>query len=77
MVPADGAFYLYADVSASGLDSVTWCARLLDEVGVALTSGTDFDQVDGHRSVRPFFDSPVDVVGEALDRILVWQASLR
>ncbi len=77
VAPADGAFYLYADVSASGLDSVTWCARLLDEAGVALTPGTDFDRVDGHRSVRLSFASPVDVVGAAVDRILAWQAGLR
>jgi aspartate/methionine/tyrosine aminotransferase len=76
VAPADGAFYLYADVSASGLDSVTWCARLLDEAGVALTPGTDFDPVDGHRSVRLSFASPVDVVREAVDRIIRWQEGL-
>jgi aspartate/methionine/tyrosine aminotransferase len=74
VAPADGAFYLYADVSASGVDSVTWCARLLDEVGVALTPGTDFDPVDGHRFVRLSFAAPVEVVSEALDRIRTWQS---
>jgi aspartate/methionine/tyrosine aminotransferase len=74
VAPADGAFYLYADVSASGLDSVTWCARLLDEAGVALTPGTDFDLVDGHRFVRLSFASPIEVVREAVDRIVAWQA---
>ena len=49
IAPADGAFYLYGDISASGLDSITWCARLLDEAGVALTPGTDFDPVDGRQ----------------------------
>jgi aspartate/methionine/tyrosine aminotransferase len=73
VAPADGAFYLYADVSASGLDSPTWCARLLDEAGVALTPGTDFDPVDGHRSVRLSFASPIEVVREAVDRIVAWQ----
>ena len=73
VAPADGAFYLYADVSASGIDSVTWCARLLDEAGVALTPGTDFDPVDGHRCVRLSFASPVELVSEALDRIITWQ----
>jgi aspartate/methionine/tyrosine aminotransferase len=76
VAPADGAFYLYADVSASGLDSVTWCARLLDEAGVALTPGTDFDPIDGHRSVRLSFASPVDEVREAVDRIITWQEGL-
>lgn len=76
VAPADGAFYLYADVSASGLDSRVWCARLLDEAGVALTPGTDFDPVDGHRWVRLSFATSVDVVGEAVDRIVAWQAGL-
>ena len=75
VAPADGAFYLYADVSASGMDSVTWCARLLDEAGVALTPGTDFDPVDGHRYVRLSFASPIEVVREAVDRIIAWQGA--
>jgi len=76
VAPADGAFYLYGDVSDSGLDAVTWCARLLEEAGVALTPGTDFDPVDGHRWVRLSFASSVDVVSEAVDRIVAWQAAL-
>ncbi|WP_029291165.1 pyridoxal phosphate-dependent aminotransferase [Cellulomonas sp. HZM] len=76
VAPADGAFYVYADVSSTGLDSVTWCARLLDEAGVALTPGTDFDPVDGHRWVRLSFASSVDVVREAVDRIVAWQRTL-
>ena len=58
IAPADGAFYLYADVSASGLDSITWCARLLDEAGVALTPG--------HR-LRPRRRAPV---GAAVVRVV-------
>ena len=76
VAPADGAFYLYGDVSAAGLDSVTWCARLLDEAGVALTPGTDFDPVDGSRYVRLSFASSPDVVREAVDRIVAWQRTL-
>jgi aspartate/methionine/tyrosine aminotransferase len=76
VAPADGAFYLYADVSASGIDSITWCARLLDEAGVALTPGTDFDPVDGHRTVRLSFAAGIDVVREAVDRIIAWQRTL-
>jgi aspartate/methionine/tyrosine aminotransferase len=74
--PADGAFYLYADVSAAGLDSTTWCARLLDEAGVALTPGADFDPVDGTRHVRLSFASGPERVNEAVDRILAWQDTL-
>lgn len=73
VVPPDGAFYLYADISGSGLDSRAWCARLLEEAGVALTPGTDFDPVEGHRTVRLSFAGGPDVVAAAVDRILAWQ----
>jgi aspartate/methionine/tyrosine aminotransferase len=63
-------------VSATGLDSRTWCARLLDEAGVALTPGTDFDSVDGHDWVRLSFASAPDVVAEAVDRVVAWQRTL-
>jgi aspartate/methionine/tyrosine aminotransferase len=76
VAPADGAFYVYADVSSSGLDSRTWCARLLDEAGVALTPGTDFDHVDGHDWVRLSFASSPAVVREAVDRIADWRTRL-
>ena len=76
VAPADGAFYLYANISGSGLDSITWCARLLDEAGVALTPGTDFDAVDGGSWIRLSFASSVEVVGAAVDRIVAWQATL-
>ena len=76
IAPADGAFYVYADISASGLDSREWCARLLAEADVALTPGTDFDPVHGYDWVRLSFASDVGVIGEAVDRIVAWQASL-
>ncbi|MCL3860908.1 pyridoxal phosphate-dependent aminotransferase [Actinotalea sp. K2] len=76
VAPPDGAFYLYADISASGLDSVTWCARLLDEAGVALTPGTDFDSVDGREWVRLSFASAPDLIDQAVDRIVAWQATI-
>ena len=41
--PADGAFYLYADVSGLTRDSSAFCRQLLAETGVAVTPGRDFD----------------------------------
>lgn len=70
--PADGAFYLWGDVSASGLDSRTWCAQLLQDEGVALAPGTDFDTVDGADWVRLSFSPPDDVVASALERVADW-----
>ena len=55
LAPADGAFYVYADVSRWTDDSVAWCTRILDETGVALVPGVDFDPVDGGKYVRMCF----------------------
>ena len=76
VAPADGAFYLYGDVSVTGLDAVTYCARLLDEAGVAITPGTDFDPVGGGSWVRLSFASSPQVVAEAADRVVAWQRGL-
>lgn len=53
--PPDGAFYLYLDVGEFTSDSLGWCARLLDETGVALAPGVDFDPVEGNTHVRLCF----------------------
>jgi aspartate aminotransferase len=44
-VPAPGAFYVFPDVSGTGLDGATFARRLLEEGGVSLTAGTDFGAV--------------------------------
>src|SRR5260370_26837890 len=53
--PAEGAFYLYVDVAALTGDSVAFCYRMLDEIGVAATPGRDFDPLHGDLWVRLSF----------------------
>lgn len=55
IAPADGAFYLYADVGDLTRDSLAWCRELLDATGVALNTGKDFDGVRGDRFIRISF----------------------
>jgi aspartate/methionine/tyrosine aminotransferase len=55
LAPADGAFYVYADVSRWTSDSMAWAARLLDETGVAVAPGVDFDPVEGGHFIRMCF----------------------
>jgi aspartate/methionine/tyrosine aminotransferase len=50
--PADGAFYVYADVSDLTGDSRALAARILDEAGVAVTPGLDFDKRRGAGTLR-------------------------
>lgn len=72
LAPADGAFYVWADVSHLGVGSEELCARWLDELGVAATPGVDFDPFAGDRFVRfSFAGTTVDVV-EALRRLATW-----
>ncbi|MGW5051115.1 pyridoxal phosphate-dependent aminotransferase [Actinokineospora sp. NPDC004072] len=72
VAPADGAFYAYADISHLTDDSMAFCKRLLDETGVAIVPGIDFDPVDGHRFVRLSFAGSTEDVREALRRMRVW-----
>ncbi|MBC6440383.1 MAG: pyridoxal phosphate-dependent aminotransferase [Rhodospirillales bacterium] len=68
----DGAFYIYADISYLTDDSVTFCRALLDDTGVAVTPGVDFDPVRGHRSLRISFSGPNEDMAEAARRLAVW-----
>jgi aspartate/methionine/tyrosine aminotransferase len=52
VAPADGAFYLYADVSPFTDDSAAFCKDMLESAGVAAVTGLDFDERDGHHFVR-------------------------
>jgi len=69
LAPADGAFYVYADVSHLTVDSTDWCARLLAETGVALAPGVDFDTRRGHQTVRLSFAGATGDVEQALRRL--------
>ncbi|WP_029067849.1 pyridoxal phosphate-dependent aminotransferase [Jonesia quinghaiensis] len=76
VAPADGAFYVWANISHSGLDSVTWCRRLLEEADVAMTPGVDFDRVAGHEWLRLSFAQRPQVMKQALERVINWQNAL-
>jgi len=69
LAPADGAFYVYADISHLTDDAQSFCARLLDEVGVAVAPGIDFDQIDGHRSLRMSFAGATSTISGGLDAL--------
>ncbi|GJD94216.1 pyridoxal phosphate-dependent aminotransferase [Methylobacterium iners] len=72
MHPADGAFYLYADVSGLTNDATAFCRRMLDEAGVAATPGLDFDATEGGHHVRFSFAGSQGDCGEAIRRLRAW-----
>lgn len=75
IAPPDGAFYIYADVGHLTNDSLAFCARLLEDTGVATAPGIDFDQVDGHRFIRISFAVSTDRVERAIALMTPWFAT--
>lgn len=75
-VPPDGAFYVYFDVSATGLTSWQFCERVLQEVHVALTPGKDFGHVGADRYVRLSYAASADNLHEAVKRLGVFMERL-
>lgn len=74
LAPADGAFYIYADIAHLTNDSETWCKRMLAETGIAATPGVDFDKARGHDFVRFSFSGPTEDIRQAARRLRAWLA---
>jgi len=72
LAPADGAFYVYADIGHLSGDSYAWCLRLLAETGVAVAPGIDFDTRRGNEFVRMSFAGTETEIHEGLDRLSGW-----
>ena len=71
-LPADGAFYLYADVSKFTDDSFAFATRMLEEAHVAATPGIDFDPVHGRSFIRLSYARSTDDMRTAVARITRW-----
>ncbi|TDO95481.1 aminotransferase class I/II-fold pyridoxal phosphate-dependent enzyme [Marinomonas balearica] len=69
VAPAQGAFYVYVDVSGVTDDAMAWCLALLEEKNVALTPGADFGVKDAHKYVRFAYTCDQERLQEALSRI--------
>ncbi|MBL22613.1 MAG: 1-aminocyclopropane-1-carboxylate deaminase [Rhodospirillaceae bacterium] len=72
LAPADGAFYIYADVSDRTDDSERLCREILDQSGVALTPGLDFDSARGHRYVRISYAEAPETISAAMEHLINW-----
>jgi aspartate/methionine/tyrosine aminotransferase len=75
--PADGAFYLYCDVSGMTNDAVAFAKAMLQEAGVAATPGVDFDAARGHRYVRFCYAGTAADMAEGARRLLAWSRARR
>lgn len=73
-LPADGAFYLYADVSRFSDDSFDFATSMLEQAHVAATPGVDFDPLHGRSFIRFSYAGSQEEMREAVERIRAWLA---
>ena len=67
--PPDGAFYFYIDISKYCDDSLSFCNDILDEVGVAITPGVDFDPKRGKTTIRISYSRSTEEIVEGMSRL--------
>jgi aspartate aminotransferase len=71
--PPEGAFYAFPDVSAWGIDSLTLCGRLLEEVGLAVVPGIPFGD---DRCIRLSCAASPATLQDGLERLRRFRDSL-
>jgi aminotransferase len=71
-----GAFYIYTNVSSSGLPAPEFCERLLKETGVMVFPGTMFGD-DSTDYIRISYLQPLERIKVAMDRIASFTRSAR
>ncbi len=77
IAPPDGAFYVYADISHITNDSRAFAQDILDEVGVAVTPGLDFDPIRGGGTLRFSYARSTEDIAEGLERLTRFMAKRR
>jgi len=65
----EGAFYLYADISAFSRDSFDFARKLLDKAAVAITPGRDFGSYRAEKFVRFAYTTDLDRLKLGIERI--------
>ena len=75
IAPPDGAFYVYADISHLTDDSRTFAREILDEAGVAVTPGLDFDPERGAGTLRFSYARATADIEEGLERLRTFMAA--
>lgn len=68
-VEPDGAFYVYADVSATGLGATEFCERALAQAHVSLTPGMDFGEQNAGSHVRLSYAVAPEELTEGIRRL--------
>ena len=71
-VEPEGAFYAFPDISGTGMDSMSFASKLLDEALVAVVPGIAFGK-ENH--VRLSYAASINDINKGMDRIEKWLKS--
>jgi len=77
VAPPDGAFYIYADITHLGIDSLEFSRRMLSEAGIAAAPGWDFDPNRGGNYIRFSYSGSFETVSAAVGRLKTWLPTLK
>ncbi len=67
-----GAFYFYLDITKTKMNSFDFVNKLMNETGVVLTPGLDFDKKNGNSTIRLSFSSDSVNVIEGVKKFTQW-----
>jgi aspartate/methionine/tyrosine aminotransferase len=73
LAPAQGAFYVWADISDRTNDSREFCRHMLAETGIAASPGVDFDRTRGGRFLRFSYCGAEADMADAAERLKRWR----
>ncbi len=69
IAPADGAFYVWVDISHTGLTATALASIWLEKLGIAATPGLDFDRERGDDFIRFSYAGSTADMTEAMRRL--------
>ena len=67
-----GAFYLYINISNIHSDSYSFCKKMVDDIGVTIAPGIDFDEKKGKNYIRISYSCNKNDLAKALNLIKSW-----
>ncbi len=72
IIVPEGAFYLYVNISKLNNNSYDFCKRMVDDIGVTLAPGIDFDDKRGNNYVRFSYSCEKTELEESIKLIKNW-----
>ena len=67
-----GAFYFYLNIKKLGINSIELSNKILEQTGVVVTPGNDFDKKYGSDFIRLAFSGKKEIVAKGIKKLVNW-----